>query len=77
MTCSCREALEKIILPPDGQTRSLDSNYYRIQIIAREALAKPCECEKPERCYDANCSMPNGHPGMHYDKRDGVAWGAE
>jgi hypothetical protein len=45
MTCSCREALEKIILPPDGQTRSLDSNYYRIQIIAREALAKPCECE--------------------------------
>jgi hypothetical protein len=55
----------------------LDSNYYRTQIIAREALAKPCECEKPERCYDANCSMPNGHPGMHYDKRDGVAWGAE
>jgi hypothetical protein len=44
---------------------------------ARQALAKPCECEKPERCYDANCSMPNGHPGMHYDKRDGVAWGAE
>jgi hypothetical protein len=46
MTCSCREALEKIILPPDDQTRSLDSNYYRTQIIAREALAEPCECEE-------------------------------
>jgi hypothetical protein len=52
MTCSCREALEKIILPPDGQTRSLDSNYYRIQIIAREALAKPCECEEHDVVVD-------------------------
>jgi hypothetical protein len=48
-TCPCREALEKIILP--RQTRSLDSNYYRIQIIAREALDKPCGCEEWETMY--------------------------
>jgi hypothetical protein len=76
VTCPCREGLE-LIAKGLWATHGFDTGIAGARLCARQALAKPCECEKPERCYDANCSMPNGHPGMHYDKRDGVAWGAE
>jgi len=36
-------------------------------VVVRDAdTVKPCP--------DAHCSMADGHPGKHYDTRDGAAW---
>lgn len=32
------------------------------------------DAEKVKPCPDVNCAMPDGHPGKHYDTRDGAAW---
>jgi len=35
-------------------------------------VVRHAETIKP--CPDAHCAMPYGHPGKHYDTRDGAAW---